>query len=130
MIENPEAYELARLMRDTLKANLPTFKEPNLEKWAKDFAIALRNDESMKEASFVAQVIAWACSDSFWRGNIQSPAKLREKFDQLTAKMEIQDRSPGTMSPSQRRTNQNVESAARAKAMLLSQKQGGSHEGI
>lgn len=72
-------------MRDTLKANLPTLKEPNLGKWAESFAVALRNDERMQEPSFVAEVIKWACSDSFWRANIQSPDKLRQKFDQLTA---------------------------------------------
>lgn len=31
--EESEAYKLAELMRDTLKANLPTLKEPNLGKW-------------------------------------------------------------------------------------------------
>jgi len=86
--ENSDSFRLAVFMRDTLKTNVPTLKEPDLQKWAKDFDVALRNDERMKEPRFVAQVIKWACSDSFWRANIQSPGKLREKFDQLTAKME------------------------------------------
>lgn len=86
--EGSEPYKLAVLMRDTLKANVPTLKEPNLQKWAHSFAVALRNDNRMAEPAFVAQVILWACSDAFWRANIQSPDKLREKFDQLTAKME------------------------------------------
>jgi hypothetical protein len=86
--ENSDAYRLAAYMRDTLKANVPTLKEPNIQAWAHEFDRALRNDERMKDARFVALVIKWACSDNFWRANIQSPGKLREKFDQLTAKME------------------------------------------
>lgn len=86
--EDSDAYRLAVLMRDTLKANLPTLREPDLQKWARSFAVALRNDKRMSEPAFVSRVVAWACSDSFWRANIQSPDKLREKFDQLTARME------------------------------------------
>ena len=88
--EDSDAYILAVLMRDTLKVNIPTLKEPNLQKWAHDFDVALRNDERMKDPLFVAEVIKWACSDSFWRTNIQSPDKLREQFDKLTAKMEAE----------------------------------------
>lgn len=40
-------------MRDTLKANVPTLKEPNLQKWAHSLAVALRNDERMAEPAFV-----------------------------------------------------------------------------
>jgi hypothetical protein len=32
-------------------------------------------------------VINWATSDPFWQANILSTKKLREKFDQLAAKM-------------------------------------------
>ena len=67
--EDSEAYRLAAYMQETLKANVPTLKEPDLQKWAKDFDVALRNDERMSEPRFVAQVIRWACSDSFWRAN-------------------------------------------------------------
>ena len=59
--EDSEPYRLAVFMRDTLKDNVPTLKEPDLQKWAYDFDVALRNDARMKEARFVAQVIKWAC---------------------------------------------------------------------
>ena len=122
-------------MRETLKANLPTFKEPDLQKWARDFDVALRNDERMSEPSFVAQVIKWACSDGFWRANIQSPAKLREKFDQLTAKMEVEAAKARAsvqqttwQSPAQRRVARNVAACAEAKAMLASGKGEARHD--
>lgn len=92
--EDSTAYRLAQFMRDTLVANVPTLKEPDLQKWAADFDVSLRNDERMQDARFTAQVIKWACSDPFWKSNIQSPKKLREKFDQLTARMESIRASP------------------------------------
>ena len=119
--EDSEPYRLAVLMRDTLKANLPTLREPNMQAWAKDFDVALRNDSRMHEPHFVAQVITWACAHSFWRGNIQSPGKLREKFDQLTAKMEADSAraTPPWQSPAERRVSQNQAAAAEAKALLF-----------
>lgn len=124
--ETSDAYRLAVLMRDTLKANVPTLKEPSLQAWARSFAVALRNDERMKEPSFVAEVIKWACSDSFWRANIQSPDKLRQKFDQLTAKMETEAEKARTaskagkwVSPAQRRVQANMAECEKAERLLF-----------
>lgn len=85
-----EAYRLAESMRDELRASLPTLKEPDLQKWANDFDIALRNDGRMKDPRFVAQVIRWVAKDDFWRSNCQCPASLRKQFDKLTARMEAE----------------------------------------
>lgn len=124
--EDSDAYILAVLMRDTLKANLPTFKEPNLQKWARDFDVALRNDERMKDPLFVTEVIKWGCSDSFWRTNIQSPDKLREQFDKLTARMEVEAQKARTASqsgtwksPAQRRIEANQEACRDAERLLF-----------
>ena len=126
MPKDSESYKLAVLMRDTLKANVPTLKEPNLEKWTQSFAVALRNDERMKEPPFVAEVIKWACSDSFWRANIQSPDKLRQKFDQLTAKMESEAEKARTASkagqwksPATRRVEANQAACEEAERLLF-----------
>ena len=124
--EDSEPYRLAVLMRDTLKANVPTLKEPNLQTWARSFAVALRNDERMREAHFVAEVVKWACSDSFWRANIQSPEKLRKQFDQLTARMESEAEKARTaskagkwMSPAERRVEGNRAACEEAKRLLF-----------
>lgn len=129
--EDSEPYKLAVLMRETLKANVPTLKEPNLQKWAHSFAVALRNDKRMSEPAFVAQVVVWACSDAFWRANIQSPDKLREKFDQLTAKMEAQAEKAKAApekwkSPAVRRVEANIEAGREAKEILF----GSSPQGV
>ena len=117
-------------MRDTLQANVPTLKKPDVQKWAHNFDVALRNDERMANPNFVAEVIKWACADSFWRANIQSPDKLREKFDQLTAKMENEagKNAPHNKSPAVRRMEQNRAAAAEAKAMLFGEQQEASHD--
>lgn len=86
--EQEAAQRLALLMRDTLKAHLPAFREPNIQQWVQCFARALRTDPRMRDTALVAEVITWACSDGFWRANMQHPDKLRDKFDQLAAKME------------------------------------------
>ena len=124
--EDSDAYRLAVLMRDTLKVNVPTLKEPNLQAWARSFDVALRNDERMSEPHFVAEVIKWACSDSLWRTNIQSPDKLRNQFDQLTAKMESAAEKARTASkaetwksPAQRRVEANQEAGKEAKRLLF-----------
>ena len=122
--EDSDAYRLAVLMRDTLKANVPTLKEPNLQTWARSFAVALRNDERMKEPHFVAEVVKWACSDSFWRANIQSPEKLRKQLDQLTARMESEAAKARTeqgkwKSPAVRRVEANIEAGREAKHILF-----------
>ena len=87
LAEDSEAYRLAVYMRDQLAEVLPTFKEPTLQSWARDFDVALRNDERMGDVRFVAQVIKWVAADSFWRTNCQCPATLRKQFDKLTARM-------------------------------------------
>ena len=120
------AYCLAVLMRDTLQANVPTLKEPDVQKWAHSFDVALRNDERMANPNFVAEVIKWACADSFWRANIQSPEALRRQFDKLTARMESQAQKARTgpetgdwLSPAQRRVLANQKAGEEAERLLF-----------
>ena len=120
------AYCLAVMMRDTLQANVPTLKEPDVQKWAYSFDVALRNDERMANPNFVAEVIKWACADSFWRANIQSPEALRRQFDKLTARMEAQAKKVRTgsetgdwLSPAQRRVLANQKAGEEAERLLF-----------
>ncbi len=120
-----EAYRLAAYMRDTLMESVPTLRDPDLQKWAYEFDKALRNDSRMDNARFVAQVIKWACTHDFWRANIQSPKKLREKFDMLTARMESEAGRMGAMNgngwknQAQRRVDANLEAGRQAKILLF-----------
>lgn len=117
---NSEPYRLAKLMRDTLKANVPTLREPDLQLWAQSLDDALSFDESMTDPAMVERVIRWACADRFWKAHIQSPHKLREKFDQLTARMESEEEcGRNWKSSAQRRVEENHSAALEAERLLF-----------
>jgi len=44
-------------------------------------------EKDNRELKEIKDVIDWCQADPFWQGNILSPKKLREKFDQLTIQM-------------------------------------------
>jgi hypothetical protein len=79
-----EDFECARwLFGAILKVN-QTAKAPNFETWAKD--VRLMNEVDGRSHREICELFQFAKSDSFWSPNIQSPAKLREKWDMLTEK--------------------------------------------
>ena len=80
-IELSLASELFNLILE----NNPKAKKPNLQTWAKDIDLMMRSDERSVEE--IQEMINWCQKDSFWQGNILSAKKLRDKFDQLTMKM-------------------------------------------
>lgn len=59
--------------------------KPKLDKWA-DMIRLMRERDKLTHRE-IATVFQYANKDSFWRTNILSPSKLREKFGQLEAKM-------------------------------------------
>lgn len=75
----------AKYLFGKIKANNPKQKEPNFESWANEFRLLRERDN--RELQDIKDVIDWCQSDPFWQGNILSPKKLREKFDQLTIQM-------------------------------------------
>jgi hypothetical protein len=56
-----------------------------VDRWAKDIDYLLRLD--LQPAGTIEDVIKFATRDSFWAANILSGKKLREKWEQLTAKI-------------------------------------------
>jgi len=58
-------------------------KKPNLERWANEIRLTREIDNRTDQE--IRRVFWWANQNTFWRGNILSPAKLREKFTQLLA---------------------------------------------
>lgn len=83
--EESRELKAARHLFGRIKENNPSAKEPKWQQWAKDFDRIFRLD-ARPEADVLA-VIDWCQGDSFWLGNILSPAKLREQYDQLILKM-------------------------------------------
>ena len=89
---------LAEFLLSRIRDNIPNLKQPNLDSWANE--IRLMVDRDHREENDIHVVIDWCQHDSFWKANILSAKKLREKFDQLTAKMNC--RQPAKKSAAQR----------------------------
>jgi hypothetical protein len=77
--------ELATLLRDKILENTPTFKEPNIEKWAEQVRLMRERDGRTYEQ--IKFLIDWSQKNNFWQANILSTKKLREKFDVLVAQV-------------------------------------------
>ncbi|CDG37230.1 hypothetical protein CTHBC1_2647 [Acetivibrio thermocellus BC1] len=95
--ENTEQYKLALFMRSCILENLPNAKVPEptpdkLRRWAYDIDLMMRID--CRSPDEIRELMDWAHRDSFWKANILSPCKLREKWDTLVAhKMRDEERN-------------------------------------
>jgi len=85
-----ESKELANTLYDLHLKIDPGYKQPNLDIWATDIDNIYRIDG--RDWPTIEAVIRWAKGDPFWRSNIISGKKLREKFPQLYAKMQGVDK--------------------------------------
>ena len=72
---------LSKDLFNRIKRNNDEAKEPNYQTWADDFRKLIELDG--KSVDNVRLVIEWCQQDSFWKANILSAKKLREKYDQL-----------------------------------------------
>lgn len=73
--------KLAKELFSEIKRNNDEAKEPNFQRWADDFRKLVELDK--RSIDNVREVLKWSQQDSFWKGNILSARKLREKYDQL-----------------------------------------------
>ena len=78
-----DVEQLCTRLRDHIAGN--TSKTPNITaKWRTEARLLLdRDDIDFDEA---VRVLDWCQADSFWKGNILSMPKFREKFAQLQIK--------------------------------------------
>ena len=84
-IVDEEAKSLAQLLLDLHREIDPKFTTRTLDKWAEDIEKIHRLDN--RTYNEIRTVIYWAKRDDFWKTNIMSGRKLREKFPMLYAKM-------------------------------------------
>lgn len=80
-VPSADAEGLAVTLLSAIKKTKPDAREPNLQSWSKEFDRMLRIDKIPKDR--ICRVIAWLPSNDFWRKNILSAEKFREKFDRL-----------------------------------------------
>lgn len=84
-----EAVLSAQLLSDLIARNFPTRTAPTeaqLISWARDAEKVHRIDHH--PWAEILELIEWSQDDTFWRSNILSMSKFREKWNQLTAKKE------------------------------------------
>lgn len=74
----------AEEMLGKIRVVVPDLKAPDLDRWANDIRLAREQDG--RSLADLRERFTQAHADPFWRAIILSPAKLRAKFDQLTAK--------------------------------------------
>jgi phage replication O-like protein O len=60
-------------------------KRANLQTWADDFRKLIEIDKITKKKA--KEVMDWVTKDDFWKTNVLSARKLREKFSELAIKM-------------------------------------------
>lgn len=84
---DPEREDVAHLL-DLLDREIEANgnRPPKRSKANRD-AMRLLLDRDHRTPEQVAYVIRWCQADDFWQANILSASKLREKFDQLVAKI-------------------------------------------
>lgn len=71
-----------RILQNNPNARITLAQELN---WARTADLMM--DRDRRSAAEIQKHIEWSQTDEFWQGNILSMTKLREKFDQLTVKM-------------------------------------------
>jgi Domain of unknown function (DUF4373) len=95
--------EMAQQLFSRILENNENAKKPDLDKWANEIRLMRISDNRTEEQ--IRYLIDWTQSDSFWKSNILSPAKLRKQFDSLAIRVkedikkqnkvaQIQDRKP------------------------------------
>jgi phage replication O-like protein O len=87
---NSVEFGLSKFLFSLIQKNEPKVKEPDFHLWARHIDYMLRLDG--RTQTEIETVIRWCQTDTskdalFWRSNILSTAKLREKFSQLLLKM-------------------------------------------
>lgn len=90
---SPEAFRLSGVLADLIQENNPCNtnlnnrkRDATVARWAADVDRLIRLDGKSPEE--IERVIRWSQRDSFWKSNILSGVKLREKWNQLTVKMQ------------------------------------------
>jgi hypothetical protein len=90
-------YVLACELYNLILLNNPDAKKPDLQSWSKHIDLMIRVDK--RSATDIQIIINWCQKDSFWQANILSTKKLREKYDQLTMKMNSNQRADKPKTP-------------------------------
>lgn len=82
------ARKLAELLWELIRQRKADFRQPDLDRWARDIERMIRLDR--RDPQRIEAVLRWCQADPFWQSNILSGAALRRHFDRLELKMRSQ----------------------------------------
>lgn len=84
--EDSKEYKLSILLRDLIleRDSNSKCRNANMQSWSKYIDLLHRKDNRSYEE--IENIIKWSQQDNFWKSNILSTQKLREKFDTLYQK--------------------------------------------
>jgi len=94
-VADPEDLRLAGWMFSLVLGLHPEHRQPNWPKWSEQ--IRLMRERDKREHREIAELFRWANRHAFWQANILSPAKLRERWDQLVIRRKADEALPGTV---------------------------------
>lgn len=97
--DRADVQSLCTLLADLIEGN--GSKPPNITKAWHD-AARLMLDKDGRDPDKAARLIRWSQADGFWRSNILSMPKFREKYDQLRLAAEQERTSRRTSTPEER----------------------------
>lgn len=106
---SPDDERLASWIFDKVLEAVPGTKPPNLTKWANTIRL-MRERDGLAHRQ-IAELFSWANKHSFWRTNVLSPDKLREKFPQLAAKKNEEESHATRQQPAARSRSEKADQA-------------------
>jgi hypothetical protein len=119
-LRDERAYHvrLTNYFRKKILLNNPTYRfQASEQKWDQVFERMIRLDKRHPES--IKNIIRWVQQDEFWMANCLSPSKLREKYDELSMKMErAVAKGGGNIKPTTYRQCQDAERRALAEKAL------------
>ena len=104
--ESSVHFRLANMLYEKILADDASFKKPNLNAWADHVRLMMERDERTEEQ--IEYLINWSQNNSFWKSNILSTAKLREKATTLIRQIKAERERETAQKQSSRGRTENV----------------------
>jgi len=113
--ERPEVHRLCARLADRIEAN-GSKRPPVTAKWRDAARLMLDKDGRTEEQ--VTAAIDWCQDNEFWRSNILSMPKLRDKYDQLRLQWLRQNGHSTAASTTNGRARQAIDAGIRVQQMM------------
>lgn len=107
--ESSVHYQLANRLYQKILIDDPSFKQPNMNTWADSIRLMMEQDN--RDVDQIEYLIDWSQANSFWKSNILSTKKLREKATTLIRQIKAdkaKEAKSNTPTSSYRRGRQEV----------------------